>query len=298
MRKEWMILFAICMLAALAPQAIAQNPPSPPKVLTIFREDVKPGRSSAHEKLEAGYPAAMRKAKWATYSLAMSSVSGVGDAWFLTGYPSLEAIEADHRNMQKNAALISEFDRLDEQDAQFRTNQRQIIARLREDLSYQQSVDIAHMRYFNVLTFRIRPGHDAQFEEAAKLIRAAYEKAKLDMHWATYAVVSGAPTGTYMVFLPMKSLKDMDPNPDMQKAMMAAMGEDGGKKLDKLASEAFINEESTIYAFSPGMSYVPKEWEDADAAFWKPKPATVARAAKKAPAKTASVKTTTEAKPQ
>ena len=96
----------------------------------------------------------------------------------------------------------------------------------------------------------------------------------------------------------MKSLKDMDPNPDMQKAMMAAMGEDGGKKLDKLASEAFINEESTIYAFSPGMSYVPKEWEDADAAFWKPKPATVARAAKKAPAKTASVKTTTEAKPQ
>ena len=154
------------------------------------------------------------------------------------------------------------------------------------------------MRYFNVLTFRIRPGHDAQFEEAAKLIRAAYEKAKLDMHWATYAVVSGAPAGTYMVFLPMKSLKDMDPNPDMQKAMMAAMGEDGGKKLDKLASEAFINEESTIYAFSPGMSYVPKEWEDADAAFWKPKPATVARAAKKAPAKTASVKTTTEAKPQ
>src|SRR5437868_6305220 len=103
MRKEWMIPFAICVLAALAPQAIAQTPP-PPKVLTIFREDVKPGRSAAHEKLEAGYPAAMRKAKWTTYSLAMTSVSGVGDAWFLTGYPSLEAMEADHRNTEKNAA--------------------------------------------------------------------------------------------------------------------------------------------------------------------------------------------------
>ena len=60
MKKEWMILFAICVLAALAPQAIAQTPPSPPKVLSIFREEIKPGRGAAHEKLEAGYPAAMR----------------------------------------------------------------------------------------------------------------------------------------------------------------------------------------------------------------------------------------------
>ena len=297
MRKRGMILFAICMLAALAPQAIAQTPPSPPKVLTIFREDVKPGRGAAHEKLEASYSAALRKAKWPVYSLAMSSLSGAGDAWFLSGYPSLEAVEADHHNLAKNAALSDEFDRLDEQDAQFRTNQRMTITRLREDLSYQQNIDMAHMRYFEVVTFRIRPGHDAQFVEATKLIRAAYEKAKVDMHWATYAVVSGAPAGTYLVFLPMKSLKDMDPNADMEKALMGAMGEDGGKKLDKIAGEAFITEESTIYAFRPRMSYVPKEWEDADAAYWKPKPATVARAAtKKAPAKTA-VKTTTEAKP-
>jgi hypothetical protein len=46
------------------------------------------------------------------------------------------------------------------------------------------------------------------------------------------------------------------------------------------------------------MSYVPKEWEEADAAFWRPKPATVAKAAPKKPAaKTPAVKTTTETKP-
>ncbi|MFL6275595.1 MAG: hypothetical protein ACJ74G_10445 [Blastocatellia bacterium] len=298
MRKNLMFLFATCLLAALAPQVLAQTPPPPPKVMTIFREDVKPGRGAAHEKVEAGYVAAMRKAKWNTYSLALSSVSGVGDAWFLTGYPSLEAMETDRRNTNKNATLSGEYDRLDEMDAQFRTNQRLMIARLQENLSYHENIDVAHMRYFDVITFRVRPGHEAQFAEAAKLLSSAYDKAKADVHWATYAVMSGAPAGTYLVFLPLKSLKEMDPNPDVEKAMMAAMGEDGGKQMDKIASEAYISMESTIYAFSPRMSYVPKEWEDADAAFWKPRPATVAKAPiKKAPAKTASAKTSTETKP-
>jgi len=48
MRKSLMILFATCLLAAFASQALAQTPP-PPKVLTIFREDVKAARGSAHE---------------------------------------------------------------------------------------------------------------------------------------------------------------------------------------------------------------------------------------------------------
>ena len=161
MRIRLMTLFAACMLAAFAAQALAQTPP-PPKVLSIFREDVKAGRGKAHAKLEAGYAAALRKAKWNTYSLALASVTGVGDAWFLTGYPSLEAMETDDRNVDKNAALSAEFERLDEQDAQFRTNQRQMIAVLQENLSYQQNVDIAHMRYFDVITFRVRPGQDRQ----------------------------------------------------------------------------------------------------------------------------------------
>jgi len=299
MRKSLMILFATCLLAALASQALAQTPPPPPKVLSIFREDVKAARGTAHEKLEAGYVAAMRKAKWDTYSLGLSSLSGVGDAWFLTGYPSLEAMETDRRNIDKNAALSAEFERLDEQDAQFRTNQRQMIARFADDLSYQPSVDIPHMRYFDVITFRVRPGHEAQFGEAARLIRDAYMKAKTpNVHWATYAVMSGAPAGTYLVFIPMKSLKEIDASMEAEKDFMMALGEDGGKKLEKIASEAYVSMESSIYAFSPRMSYVPKEWEDADAAFWKPKAMTVAKApVKRAPAKTASAKTSTETKP-
>lgn len=297
MKKAPILLFAIGMLVALVPQAFAQNPPSPPQVLTIFREEVKAGRGAAHERLEAGYVAAFRKAKWNTYSLAMTALAGNGDAWFMTGYPSLEAWETDRRNQSKNAELVSEFDRLDEMDTQFRTSQRQMVARLREEMSYQPNIDVAHMRYFNVITFRVRPGHDMQFADAVKLIRGAYEKAKVDRHWAIYSVVSGAPAGTYLVFLPMKSLKEMDPNAEMQKALAAAMGDDGEKQLDKIASDAYISMESTIYAFSPRMSYVPKEWEDADAAYWRPKPATVAKAAPKKPAaKTTNVKTTTETK--
>jgi hypothetical protein len=297
MKKAYVFLFAIGVLAALAPQVTAQNPPPPPTILTIFREEVKAGRGAAHEKLEAGYVAAFRKAKWNTYSLAMTSLSGGGDAWFMTGYPSLEAWETDRRNQAKNTAMISEFDRLDELDTQFRTSQRQMVARYQEEMSYQANVDVAHMRYFNVITYRVRPGHDAQIVESAKRLRAACEKAKADIHWAVYAVVSGAPSGTYMVFVPMKSLKDMDVNPERQRAIGMALGDEGIKMNEKAASEAYISVESTVYGFSPRMSYVPKEWEEADAAFWKPKPMNVAKAAPKKPAaKTSDVKTTTETK--
>lgn len=284
MKKGILLIFAACLLVANAMQAAAQSP-APPKVLAIFREEVKAGRGAAHAKLEAGYVHALRKAKWPVYGLAMTTVSGPNDAWFMTGYESFEAMEQDHRNTEKNAALMSEFDRLDEADTQFRTNQRMMIAVFREDLSHQPNINVAQMRYFNVLTFRIRPGHEAEFNEAAKIVRSAYEKTKADVHWATYQIATGAPGGTYLVFIPMKSLKAMDPNPEIGKAFQEALGSDNQKRLDKIASDAYLSEESTVWAFSPRMSYVPKEWVAADPEFWtvkEPKPVAKKPAAKPA----------------
>ncbi|MEO7136682.1 MAG: hypothetical protein ABI037_03100 [Gemmatimonadales bacterium] len=51
-------------------------PEGRPKVLLIFREQVKPGKDSAHEKVEAGWPRAFAKAKWPTNYLAMTTMTG------------------------------------------------------------------------------------------------------------------------------------------------------------------------------------------------------------------------------
>ena len=83
MKKTLFLLCAIGVLLCGAAQALAQAtgsmPPGPPKVLQIFREDVKVGKGAAHEKLEAAYAQAFKKAKWPTTYLAMSSVTGPGE---------------------------------------------------------------------------------------------------------------------------------------------------------------------------------------------------------------------------
>jgi len=57
------------------------------------------------------------------------------------------------------------------------------------------------------------------------------------------------------------------------------LGEENGKKLQKMAAEGYLSTESNIFAFSPKMSYAPKAWVDADTDFWAPKPKAAAKAA-------------------
>src|SRR5713226_7217820 len=165
MKKSLLFAFAVCVFISAPLQAAGQQPTNtpPPKVLSIFREDVKASRTSAHEKLEAGYVAALRKANWPVYGIALTPVAGPSDAWFMTGYDSFEAWEKGRQATDKNAELSREFERLDSLDAEFRTNHRGFVAVLRDDLIYHPNVDLAQVRYFEIITLRIRPGHNSEF---------------------------------------------------------------------------------------------------------------------------------------
>jgi hypothetical protein len=277
MKKIFLSVCAIGLLLGVAGQALAQAPgsmpPGPPKVLQIFREEVKVGKGAAHEKFETGYVRAFAKAKWPTTYLAVTSTTGPSEAWFLTRYDSFEAWEKDQRATEKNAALQAELTQLGEKDAEFISGGRSIVLFYREELSYHAVVSIPEMRYFRIVTFRVRPGHDADFAEAVKTVSAAYDKTNLPVHWATFQVYAGMPSGTYLAFVPMKSLKEVDDALAHLKEFQAAEGEEGMKKLQKISSEAYQLVDSNIYAFSPKRSYVSKEFAAVDPDFWTPKPA-------------------------
>jgi hypothetical protein len=252
--------------------AQTQQTQGPPNVLFIFREEVKAARGDAHERLEAGYVRALQKANWQTYSLAISSISGPHDAWFMTGYESYAAMEKDRMAMNRHAELISEFERLDAADAEYRTSQRGIIATYRPALSHNvAAMNIAQMRYFQINTVRLRPGHEEEWMEARRILVDALKKANVPVPSAVYGITSGMPNGTFLVFTPRKSLAEMDPNPDRARAVQEALGEDNVKKRQKLISDSVISTETSIYAFSPRMSYVAKEWIAAAPDFWAPK---------------------------
>jgi hypothetical protein len=72
----WSLLGSYLLLGA-ASMAAAQETTPPPKVLSIIREFVKPGKSgAAHEKAESAFVQAMTRAKWPTHYLAVSSITG------------------------------------------------------------------------------------------------------------------------------------------------------------------------------------------------------------------------------
>ena len=267
--------FSLSVSAASGLLAQTPAPPNgaPPKILQIFREEVKPGKSAAHQKYETGWPKAFAKVNWPTNYLAITSVTGPSEAWFMTGYDSFAAWQKDRDNMDKNDALKNEDDRLSQGDAEFLSASRSIVAVYRADLSPGIPVALPKMRYFRVITFRVRPGHDSDFTDATKIVRAGYEKANLELPWSTYQIVSGMPTPTYMVFLPMKSFDEIDSSMMNSKKLQDAEGEENQKKLAKLSADGYLSIDSNIYAFDPKISYPAKDFAAADPEFWNPKPA-------------------------
>jgi hypothetical protein len=267
MRK--MLRATLLLAVVYAGPLVAQTAmPGPPPVLWIQRELVKPGKSSAHNDWEAGWPAAFAKANWPTTYIAMNAVSGINEAWFLIGYPTFDAMEKDFANSDANASLTADLKRLGAGESEYVETTRSVLAQYVPSLSYKPVVDIAKMRYFEVLTYAMKPGHDEDFGKAASLYRDGYTKAGIDGHWAIYRVTSGLPSGTYLVFVPLRSLSVFDKSMSDDEAMARALGGTQMSALNKLVLDGVATYQSQVFAFNPKMSYVSKEMKAADP-FWK-----------------------------
>jgi len=257
--------------------AAAQDKPvmdhMPPKVLVVGREYTKPGKSGTqHEKTESAFVQAMLHAKWPTHYLGVESLSGKSRALFFTGYDSFEAWEKDTLATQKNAMLSSALDHAWAADGDLLSETDGAVLAFSAEYSLHPEVDIAHTRYFEISGWQVKPGHDKDWDEIVKLVKAAYEKVP-GSHWSCYSAVYGFPNTTYIVFVPMKSLAEEDKSLMDNKAFEAAMGEEGMKKLAGLSAAALDSSGSNLFAINPKMSYPFDEWVMADPDFWKTKAA-------------------------
>lgn len=271
MKRNLVTALAVFLMLSVAWPAMAQEG-APPKVIQIYREEVKPGKGSAHEKVEMGWPRAFAKANSPTHYLAMTSVTGPNEAWFIAGYDSLAAWEKDTQNNDNNPALSAELQRLSAQDGDLLSGARSVVATYQPDMSYRaNSINIGEMRYFYITTVRLRPG--SSYSDMNKITLAAHEKANVPERWAIFQVTYGMPSGTFLFIQPLKSLAEVDAFSQTHgQAYRDAIGEDGGKKLGDLARNGIISTETNIFSFNPKMSYPSKETVAVDPAFWAPKP--------------------------
>ena len=256
---------------------------APPKVLVLQREFIKPGVSGApHQKTESAFVQAMTAAKWPTHYLGMDSMSGPSRAIFLVGYDSFAAWEKDNLATQKNATLSATLDRAAVADGQLLTSYDAGVLAYREDMSLRPNVNVAQARYFEVMRFKVRQGHDKEWEDLVKMYMKGYGKATSDQHWATYQSVYGMDNGgVYLVFNAMKSLAEVDSGMGDSKKFEAQLGADGVKKLAELTAACVEDVQTNLFMFNPKLSYISDDWAKTDPAFWKPKVA--APAAKPAP---------------
>jgi hypothetical protein len=78
------------------------------------------------------------------------------------------------------------------------------------------------------------------------------------------------PSPTFFAFVPMSALRQNDDLLAWRGPLRDAEGQAGADRMQQIAREAYQSTESNLYAISPRMSHVFKEFADGDPAFWSP----------------------------
>jgi len=267
-----LLLFVAPITIALT-MAQYQAPMHPPAVLHIFREDVKQGRTLAHEKSEAAFTQKMMKVRFPGQQLAAESMTGPQQFWVFEPHESFAEVDKTMKFIEKTPGLESDLSMLAAQDGELLSDSREMYAVLRPDLSYklESANNLPKMRMFDITIIHVRLGHAGEFTEAAKIAIAAEGKANGERPVVTYQVVSGDRVGTYLLFRGLESLASLDADMAGQKARQEAMGEDR-EKFAKLVGDSMASEDNILLRFNPKLSYMSKEFVAMDPDFWTPKP--------------------------
>jgi len=138
MRKSSILSIALCFALSGSVQAAAQSTfhGPQPKVLWIFREDVKPTRGAAHQKVEHRFAQFWEKAQVQPF-LALDALSGnANEVVFISGYNSFESFEKDLQTFMTAPGRPNKagYEALARQEADLVNGTRSTVAIYRDDL--------------------------------------------------------------------------------------------------------------------------------------------------------------------
>jgi len=271
MTRALALLQAALLSVSSASIAFSQGmPTSQPSLITIVREEVKTGHNAMHSAYEAGWPAAYGKAKSPNYYLAMVSITGPNEAWYTSPYASHAALGESMKRESDDKALSAELARLEKGDADHINSSRRIHAAARPDLSYGTFPDLGLMRFYEITTFRVRPGFEEAFANVAKAYAGAAKRAAPNMSWRTYEVMAGIPGPTFLVFSSVQSFADFDRGMQDGMAIGKAFTPEEQQMMEKFGSSGLINAETQRFRVDPVQSYVDAATKAKDPKFWSP----------------------------
>lgn len=204
--------------------------------------------------------------------IGLTSVTGPPETWMIEAHPSFMSIEdLDKAMAPVRVAMRPEPPAVSQDDVL--APARAMIATYRADWSYRPQDAIrmfSHARYFHVSIYRVRPGEDDHLGDLMQLRRAAFESINLARPDLVYHVISGEPSGVYLILAPLISLKILDDGmaalPTYAEPIAAAEAKAGEK-----ASAVELAREHFLYRVEPRISWVSDEFAAGDVQFWRGK---------------------------
>lgn len=258
-------------LALLAPaggaaQSVLDPAGAPPGVIKIYRAWPKTGHEALAQQAGAGFTAVSNRFGTTDYWVGGSSMSGRAEILWFEGFPSHAAVE------RQTAALLAKADFYAASDSVWRS----VAAHLdgsdvlwafhRPELGYKPVWATPADRTLQVITFRVKPGTEADFEAVVKTFATAYTAAAVHLPWSVYQVSNGMPGPVYLMLVPMASLEAIDRD-------MASMGSVISKVPDFNAlmtqwARSGNSVTANLYGLAPGLSRVPADFARAGGEWW------------------------------
>jgi hypothetical protein len=273
--KKWFCSVAgLSFALAGCPAVFAQTAAvPPPNILNIETISIKPYADGPFDKVASEYPALSQQLKDPMHVLALEALTGAPRAIYLSGFDSFEALQKNEEWSPSDAAADTKIEALDARQAESISEVHHTLWHYRPDLSNNVAgADIPHSHYWEVIVLHMKPGHAEHFAELTKLYRDANLKSGQNIPWSSYEGMMGV-TDSYLVLIPMTTLKDEDQSLAHQKDFDAALGDEGKNRMNKLSEENVASEEDNLFMVNPEWSFVEQSWIDADPQYWGGEPA-------------------------
>jgi hypothetical protein len=278
-------IFVVFLLAACFVSSSAQQAQSaaPPAILQIYRDAVKPSKIAEYSRIEGEAAQACARASTWPY-LAIQSITGPQEVWFISGFDSYTAMEQSAGPFARNASLNAELNRLLEAKANLVAEPRAVFAHYRDDISSNTGLIQPRTRFFTVTLVTIRPGHEREFEDIHRTLKSARQRAGVLDNRAVYQVVSGMARNMYLIFSSHRSLQNagvaLDPAAD---DYSADVDDSTRNRLDDYTRLSVQSSETWLFSVSPAMSNPAGEWIVDDPEFWRSSPPLQRQATPKKP---------------
>lgn len=244
---HWTFQAGLVLAGALfAAVSTAQVFPEPPPVFQIIRV---PGVNAPALKPYRGAGLEV---------IAMSTITGSPETWFLEVHPSFASIEELDKRSRFEPPRGSQT----------------LIAILRYDLSFRAADAgrrFSKARYFRVVIHQVRSGMERDYAEVVHLRRQAEEAKGLDEPEIVYQVVSGGSITTYLFIAPFATLSKLDD--DRPRNPAYAENEPRPEVIPgvrpKIAPDVEFTLDNVFLRVDPRRSCVSDEFASRDRDFWR-----------------------------